>query len=441
MRTTAEMMADINSAMQRAKELSKADDVTLQRRKFYDMVSEPIELGAGCTNLNDVNRKIKHGIIDILIDIASNSNIVISTGFNSITVSSTTTHCILGIRMFKLTGDAGEDEKHAVRKTITVSRAVKHSKAITTVVKEFISFIKADKRLSKGVSFTEEQFTEEWLQYRIKRLLNEVKALSAKMYLYFTDNNYAEHYLALAEKESLHSCMAYKPSYYGGMLNGEYIHPLQGYDYAPDFRLGLVSEYAPDEIADATDYPFIARVVVSYVTAGGDTKLSYGKAYGNEKAYRLIDNCLYKNKPIGKQFYAVVADGLSPVSNGNTSTICDKLERYFDDGYMRYEGVDFEKGGEYNIEGILIAPFIDEWSNFFETESRVTTHPITGKKVALCTVLAHESSWDEGYDEYVYDEGFCMHHGTGVVRGLDKWEDYSSVVYIDKHGHVCEKGG
>ena len=441
MRTTAEMMADINSAMQRAKELSKSDDVSLQRRKFYDLVSEPIELGEGCVNLTSVHRLIRQGIVDILIDIASNSSIVISTGFNSTGITQTTTQCELGVKVFKLMGNADDDEKHAIRKTITVPRAVKHSKAVTTIVKEFISIIKADKRLSKGVSFTEEQFTEEWLQYRIKRLLNEVKALSTKMYLYFTDNNYTEHYLALAEKESLHSCMAYKPSYYGGMLDGEYIHPLQGYDYAPDFRLGLVSKYAPDEITSVTEYPFIARVVVSYVTADGETKLSYGKAYGNEKASRLIDNCIYKNKPIGRQFYAVVANGLSPVSNGNTSTICDKLTQYFDDGHMRYEGVDFEKDGDYSIEGILIAPFIDEWSNFFETESRVTTHPITGKKVALCTVLAHESSWDDSYDEYVYDEGFCMHHGTGVVRGLDKWENYSSVVYIDRHGHVCEKSG
>ena len=262
-------------------------------------------------------------------------------------------------------------------------------------------------------------------------MTNEIKANTGSLWMYFTDNNYYEHYKALSDTQNLHSCMAYRPEYYGSQINGKYIHPLQGYDYAPDFRLGLVSTYSPDEINDVTEYPFIARAVVSY-SSHSTPKLMHGKSYGNEKACTLIRNCLYNGRPTDRIFYAIKANHLD--DNLKNADGCDfNLRDYYNDGRTDNDDKWYNKEDD-DILGHFVAPFIDPWANLFDHGGKVKRHPITGLEVINCMVIDNDEWYDEDEDRIVYNEGYCIYHGTGIVRPKDDWDDTYSALIVTRNG-------
>lgn len=430
MRNTKEMLEDIRSAMNRALDLSVSEDVTEKHRAFYKMVSEPLLLRSNCNDglIRNIVCEAMKSAIGFILNAASGVRLSYQLErYNHVSTDTTTRG------KFEVTLYVRKDGEWLdfLEETIEIPRAIKHTKALSLLIETLTDKIKNHKEMAGEFDLYNECFTSAWLQYRVKLLANEIKANTGDLWMYFTDNNYYEHYSALNDTQNLHSCMAYQPSHYGSSINGNYIHPLQGYDYTPDFRLGLVSAYSPSEIDDVTEYPFIARVIVSY-DYQSKPKLSYGKAYGNEKATTMIRNCLVNYTPIGRVFYAVKANHLA--SHLNNGDDCDfNLQGYYNDGETEYESMYYRKSDD-DILGHFIAPFVDPWANFFDYIGRVYRHPITGLEVINCMVKENNDWYDEDEDRTVYDEGYCIHHGTGIVRPKDDWDDTYSVLIETTNG-------
>lgn len=426
MRNTQEMLLDINNAMGYARELSTSENVTEKQKAFYRMVSKPLSLGSNC-NENTVRNIVYSAMCDAvsaIVDTASTSHAISSLVYSEAVFTDTTTKGSFGLKISKVDREWNADI--VVDDVIEIPRAIKHTKALALIIETTINKIKSNKSLAMLFNFDNECFKEAWLQYRVKLMANEIKANTGTMWMYFTDNNYYEHYKALSDTQSLHSCMAYTPEHYGSLINGNYIHPLQGYDYAPDFRLGLVSAYSPSEIDDATEYPFIARVVVSY-SDHSTPKLMYGKSYGNEKACNLIRNCLYNGRPTGRIFYAIKANYFS--EDARNPDECDyNLRDYYNEGRTDNDGKVYHQEDD-DILGHFVAPYIDPWANLFDHGGQVKCHPITGLEVINCMVIDDDDWYDEDEDRTVYVEGYSIYHGTGIVRPrADDGETYSALI-------------
>ena len=426
MRNTQEMLLDINNAMGYARELSTSENVTEKQRAFYRMVSEPLKLGSDC-DANTVKNIVYGAMIDVVSLVFGNATHLPT--YRSLThtdavFTDTTTKGNFNLTVHRL--DTDNPPTQVIDETIEIPRAIKHTKALALVIETITNLIKNHKDLAVEFDLDNECFTEAWLQYRVKLMANEIKANTGTMWMYFTDNNYYEHYKALSDTQNLHSCMAYTPEHYGSQINGNYIQPLQGYDYAPDFRLGLVSAYSPSEIADATEYPFIARVVVSY-SDHSTPKLMYGKSYGNEKACNLIRNCLYNGRPTGRIFYAIKANYFS--EDAKNPDECDyNLRDYYNEGRTDNDGKVYHQEDD-DILGHFVAPFIDPWANLFDHGGRVYRHPITGLEVINCMVIDDDDWYDDEEDRTVYVEGYSIYHGTGIVRPrADDGETYSALI-------------
>lgn len=431
MPSVKEMLEDINASMSRARDLSTSEDVTEKQRAFYKMVSEPLQLGSNC-NTNAIINIVREAIIDAVSAILdSASDVLLPRCFNCVDASftDTTTKGAFRITVHKVKNGIANNE--VINEMIEIPRAIKHTKALALIIETTINLIKNNKELAECFDFNHECFKEAWVQYRVKLMANEIKANTGSLWMYFTDNNYYEHYKVLSDTQNLHSCMAYRPEYYGSQINGKYIHPLQGYDYAPDFRLGLVSTYSPDEINDVTEYPFIARVVVTY-SNHSEPRLKYGKSYGNEKACTLIRNCLYNGRPTGRLFYAIKANHLD--DNLKNADDCDfNLRDYYNDGRTDNDDKRYNKEDD-DILGHFVAPFIDPWANLFDHGGKVERHPITGLEVINCMVIDNDEWYDEDEARTVYNEGYCIYHGTGIVRPKDDWDDTYSALIVTFDG-------
>lgn len=427
MPSVKEMLENIKASMSRARELSTSEDVTEKQRAFYNMVSEPLKLGTNCSE--NTIRSIVYGSMGEAVGFLFNSVTGLPTyhelSYTDAKFTDTTTKGNFNVTIYKLmNGDT--PLVTLINETIEIPRAIKHTKALALVIETLINIIRSKKELAQHFDFDNECFKEALVQYRVKLMANEIKANTGSLWMYFTDNNYYEHYKALSDTQNLHSCMAYSPSHYGSQINGYYIHPLQGYDYAPDFRLGLVSTYSPDEIDNATEYPFIARAVVSY-SDHSTPKLMYGKAYGSEKACNLIRNCLYNGKPVDRIFYAIKANYLDDYLKNADD--CDyNLRDYYNDGRTDNDGKIYYHVDN-DILGHFVAPFIDPWANLFDHGGKVFRHQTTGLEVIKCMVINDDEWYDEDEDRTMYNEGYSIYHGTGIVRPRDDdGETYSALI-------------
>lgn len=297
---------------------------------------------------------------------------------------------------------------------VEVPRGVKHSKTMTTIVEGLIKQLKSHKGVN--INFDAEQCTSAWLQYRVKCMMNDIKAIQAKYYMYFTDRNYAEHYGVLRETQDLNSCMSYEAKRFGNVdVEGDYIHPLDGYTGAPDFRLGLVSKYSPDEILNVEEYPFIARTVVSYQLIDNEVELSYGKIYGDESTFPSVRSSLLNQNPVGRQFYATVARGITYDTVANDNSTVRLFSRWYDE--------------RDNILGHFVAPYIDTFNNFFNLDPCILRNPITNREVVLCTVLEKDE------DEYSF--GYGIYHGTGIVDRIRSDDEIDEYVYLDHNDNLA----
>lgn len=85
------MLENINASMSRARELSNSEDATERQRAFYNMVSEPLQLGSNC-NTNAIINIVREAMIDAvsaLLDSAS--DVLLPRCFNCVDASFTDT--------------------------------------------------------------------------------------------------------------------------------------------------------------------------------------------------------------------------------------------------------------------------------------------------------------------------------------------------------------
>lgn len=222
-----------------------------------------------------------------------------------------------------------------------------------------------------------------------------------RAWVYFTTTDVPYHYQSLRSHSNLSSCMAYGADTFGSKMGDDFVHPLEGYHYAPDFRLGLVSYHDPESIKTCTKYPFVGRVIV--FSNSIDKPIAFSRYYGDENVLPKISMRFPRvEKPIGKLFYAVKAT-------------------HSDNNGSRHEVVSYIRSqvGK-TVEGFLVAPFIDSWSNSFYPVNEATVKREDGREVMLMEVCESIEDEDEdNYDDYEsYKSAWNLqiYYETGIVH-------------------------
>ncbi len=218
-------------------------------------------------------------------------------------------------------------------------------------------------------------------------------------WIYFTTTDVPYHYESLYRNQRIKSCMSHSVEFYGNKLGDKDVHPLEGYHYAPDFRLGLVSYHNPESIKTCTEYPFVGRVIV--FTNRIDAPIAYSRYYGDENVAPRIHKAFTNvERPIGKQFYAVKV-----TSN---------------EGHNEHDVVEYIRDNADRAEGFLVAPFIDKWSNAFFPVDEVTIKREDGREVMLMEVCESIDDKDEDdfydYSEYKSTWNLRIYYETGIVH-------------------------
>lgn len=220
-----------------------------------------------------------------------------------------------------------------------------------------------------------------------------------KVWIYFTSVDIPYHYNELKHAESLSSCMSHAASDFGNKYGDDFVHPLEGYHYAPDFRLGLVSYHDPESIRTCTDYPFVGRVMVFTNRLG--SPVAYSRFYGNENVEPLVRSAFATvAKPIDRQFYAVKAD---TIESGSSHSVAEYIYDYSD-----------------RVQGFLVAPYIDSWCNAFKPVDETTFKREDGREVMLmqtCRCVSDMSEDDfDSYSEYKDAWNLEIYYDTGIVQ-------------------------
>ena len=222
-----------------------------------------------------------------------------------------------------------------------------------------------------------------------------------RAWVYFTTTDVPYHYQSLRNHSKLSSCMSYGADKFGSTMSDDFVHPLEGYHYAPDFRLGLVSYHDPESIKTCTKYPFVGRVIV--FSNDIDNPIAFSRYYGDENVLPKIRMMFtHVEKPVGKQFYAVKATHSDNDESGHAVV-----------SYIR------RQVGK-NVEGFLVAPFIDSWSNSFFPVNEATVKREDGREVMLMEVCESIDNKDEddfeNYESYKSAWNLQIFYETGIVH-------------------------
>ena len=260
-------------------------------------------------------------------------------------------------------------------------------KLVSAVGKHIEEFVKAN----GGKVLTSGEALLDYFQEDIKGIINDYFDMSP-YYVYFTNLDVERHYTTMRDTCNLNSCMAYSPTYYANYQDGtgEFVHPVEGFNHAPDFRLALLSTLSPDEIVNATEYPFIARAMVTY-NDNGD--LVFRKCYGIEKAeqcYKQIAEWVVNLS--GRRFYAVECRGVEESFGKNNA-------------HERLAGL-------HDSKLHYVAPYIDITLNTFYTYG--DTKYVGGRNVMVCYTV-DEDLFDLPDDAI----GCSVYHSTGIIQGAD----------------------
>ena len=222
-----------------------------------------------------------------------------------------------------------------------------------------------------------------------------------RAWVYFTTTDVPYHYQSLHSHSKLSSCMSYGADKFGSKMGDDFVHPLEGYHYAPDFRLGLVSYHDPESIKTCTEYPFVGRVIV--FSNDIDNPIAFSRYYGDENVLPKIRMMFTQvEKPIGKRFYAVKA---------TRSDYEDSRHKVM--SYIR------RQVGK-KVEGFLVAPFIDSWSNSFFPVNEATVKREDGREVMLMEVCESIDNKDqddfENFESYKSAWNLRIYYETGIVH-------------------------
>lgn len=254
---------------------------------------------------------------------------------------------------------------------------------------------------------------------RVKEIVNKITASNETLWVYFTTFDIYKHYLELGDMQDLSSCMSKHPSFFGSTYDGEYRHPLQGYEYSPDFRLALLSTYSPDDIKNADEYPFIARAMVFPVPYATHANFAFSRVYGNEIAQRVFkSNALRIEKPEGYIVYGVMCNDYK------TGAEYDQIADWLSDRYADEQDIQH-----------MIAPFIDTWNNCLHIvgDGVPFTREDGIKVVELRTGYYGYTQEEEDEDVRLRDSERrnSIHYGTGIVQWHTGERDYTWECYWD----------
>lgn len=355
-------------------------DELQRKRKVEELVNETIRNWFISTMASSIIDYITVGDIDL-----TNNTFKLSCDIN----------CVLWVR----DKETGRDVKQTKRLLVDSKRKMKLSSYFDKYFQATLQELNGDG------SACRQYYTQAEIVSRTQEVLKRYSASlsgtdpSKCAWVYFTTTDVPYHYESLYRKQRLSSCMSHSVEFYGNKLGYKDVHPLEGYHYAPDFRLGLVSYHDPESIKTCTEYPFVGRVIV--FTNRIDSPIAYSRYYGDENVAPKIRSAFtHVEKPIGKQFYAVKV-----TSN---------------EGRNEHDVVEYIRDNADRVEGFLVAPFIDSWSNAFFPVDEVTIKREDGREVMLmevCESIDDKDRYDfDDYSEYRSKWNLRIYYETGIVH-------------------------
>lgn len=431
------LIQSVFDSMKRDERLAQTE-TNSSRSKFYSMTKQPIKLESKILESKIIELQVKTALMKTirrLVEFASGWSSV-SDSDVTIEVTSTTPTIMVKARgkytlQWSYEGARKGLEKHVVE--FETKRAVKLSTFLLKHVQEpkvewfknlpniegaLTEFIQRDEgRKHRWVSSRVEEFNN-YVQSELKSLTNMLKSEDECCWLYFTTTNIPKHYIEMRASQNLSSCMSKNAGYFGSSFGGSYRHPLMGYEYAPDYRLGLISRKSPEEIKSSTEYPFILRVMV-FPYKDSDMGMAYARYYGDESVGTLLEKhlpCVKKVK--GLELFGMVSDELNP---SDIDSATDELMNEY-----RSE----------NVEYHLVAPFIDGWNNclHFAEDGEIITREDGKSVVRLVTGCLARNRSEEGWG----DEYLSIYHGSGVLQIAVKDRDETwNLYYKDGAWNDC----
>lgn len=437
---TREIIEDIQQAMERAKQLSNSTD-NQYRKAFYSATSVPTRItgGMGTAELSD---KISHLIFDTY-----------RSGFTkySVTVSVQDINVKNGVGLWYFHTKYSYRDGYYLFPLFNYKCEYlsKKPERFSIAFRKYLELLQAT--ILTNLSSEKWLSTEESVYTRISAVLNNESSfnkvakefktslanIDSPRYIYYTDNNYTLHYEALYDNYNVSSCMADSPETFGNLYNKDFVSPLSGYDYAPDFRLGLVTTLSPEELyalTDSSPYPFTGRVVVSAETSSAKIYsypqldsprgLAFGKVYGLESACAAVRRGLaQRDSPAGAQFYAIFCNDRY---RWDTTT----------DSYYVKLLCNLEDNDIY--QGHFVAPYIDTWNNVFRAEIPLTVKELpNGYRGLLVSAVRPYDGEDRSEDEFYDPEddenahlAWGIHHDSGIVGGVLNGETTKTVIAL-----------
>ncbi|MFC1205942.1 hypothetical protein ACFGWY_04465 [Pasteurella multocida] len=285
----------------------------------------------------------------------------------------------------------------------------------------------------------------------IKRKVTQTTTKYKPMYVMFTDRFIHKHYRVLSVTQSLNSCMAKRPSYYGLIRQDtceddpeweRYIYPTEPYNNSPNLRLALITHHHPDskEFNKEGQYPFVARAIVM---VKGKNRLSYQRVYGIENAQEILGS---------------VGIERSGTEGGKLNIIYDEADNivapYVDphNSLELYEDyIEIDVGGAYEIEhnrAVLYKKyhcFCDHCNEYHDNDEEDEHISVSGVGTVYgdCREDYFEAIGRTGYfhiDDLYYSDYHDEHvHEDDAIEYISTTSSYTTTDYIHE-GWLSDAG-
>lgn len=320
-----------------------------------------------------------------------------------------------------ISGSVKQDDSRDLPLNFETSRECKPAK----FVKDLFTELSRLSKLHTSVRNPAFDVDEKLHAQPLKDFLTEYKSQGQQFYAYFTKLDVEHHYCWISKVTSSDSCMSKNPEVYGNYRKKAYfdadrprsssdplqfetwVHPVEGYNYAPDYRLMLISRYSPEQIQDVVNegkYPFLARAIVTYKNER--KPLVFAKIYGNEivggsrinESDSIIEWC--EEKIDDRRFYAVKCEYAVRSDYSNSTYTSDTLNYY----------------REGKIKKHYVMPYIDPYANCATSDMKEFDREDGQRVVLMTTKNRHTLRNELGND---YSNVFSMFYGNGHVHALD----------------------
>lgn len=436
MKQQNDLIESVFKSMKRDEQLALTE-TNERRHKFYNTTKQPLHCSPSSVSIFD--RELESQMRDTIITLVQRGTGWSEADIESISITSRKPlmvqldMCVKFIWKREHSEGSGSLRQLYELKT---TRPIKFSTVVNNLIKEkeklfemlatdryAFRFSDDEKRVQETLAERRDELTK-FANGRVKDITNKIAADNESLWVYFTTFDIYKHYLEIGDMQDLSSCMSKHPSFFGSTYDGEYRHPLQGYEYSPDFRLALLSTYSPDDIRNADEYPFIARAMVFPVPYATHENFAFSRVYGNEIAQRVFkSNALRIEKPEGYIVYGVMCNDYK------LSSEYDQIADWLSDRYSTDDEDDEP------IKGHMIAPFIDTWNNCLHIvgDGVPFTREDGIKVVELRTGYYGYTQEEEDEDVRLRDSERrnSIHYGTGIVQWHTGERDYTWECYWD----------